>query len=47
MPGVLRSHTAKKKVNLASKKVAIVVAAWNEEITEALYEGAVHGLVEG
>lgn len=46
MPGVLRSGTASKKVDLSSKKVAIVVASWNEEITEALYEGAVHTLVE-
>lgn len=45
MPGVLRG-TAKKKVDLSSKKVAIVVASWNEEITEALYEGAVHALME-
>ncbi|HEU5145450.1 MAG TPA: 6,7-dimethyl-8-ribityllumazine synthase [Chryseosolibacter sp.] len=43
MPGVLRG-TAKKKVDLSSKKVAIVVASWNEEITEALYEGAVRAL---
>ena len=47
MSGVLRSGTTKNKTNLSSKKVAIVVASWNEEITEALYEGAVHGLVGG
>ena len=45
MPGVLKSGTAKKKPNLATKKIAIVVASWNDEITESLYEGAVHSLV--
>ena len=47
MSGVLRSGATKNKTNLSSKKVAIVVASWNEEITEALYEGAVQGLVGG
>lgn len=47
MPGILRSGAAKKKIDLSSKKVAIVVASWNEEITGALYEGAVHSLIEG
>lgn len=47
MPGVLRSGAAKKKADLSSKKVAIVVASWNEEITEALYEGAFQALLEG
>lgn len=47
MPGVLKSGPAKKKVNLSAKKIAIVVASWNEEITESLYEGAVHSLVSG
>jgi 6,7-dimethyl-8-ribityllumazine synthase len=45
MPGVLKSGTVKSKVNLSAKKIAIVVASWNEEITESLYEGAVHSLV--
>ena len=47
MPGVLKSGPAKNKVNLSAKKIAIVVASWNEEITESLYEGAVHSLVSG
>jgi len=45
MPGVLKSGTVKGKVSLSSRKIAIVVASWNEEITESLYEGAVHSLV--
>ena len=44
MPGVLKSGTAKRKVNLAAKKIAVVVSSWNEEITESLFEGAVHSL---
>lgn len=47
MPGVLKSGPAKKKVNFSAKKIAIVVASWNEEITESLYEGAVHALISG
>ena len=35
----------KSAVNLSRKKFAVVVASWNEDITEALYEGAVHSLV--
>lgn len=45
MSGVLKSGAVKSKVSFSAKKVAIVVAEWNEEITEALYEGAVHSLV--
>jgi 6,7-dimethyl-8-ribityllumazine synthase len=45
MAGVLKSGAVKSKINLTKKKFAIVVAEWNEEITEALYEGAVAGLV--
>lgn len=45
MPGELRSGPVKSKVNLSSKKIAIVLAEWNEEITEALYEGAVQTLL--
>jgi 6,7-dimethyl-8-ribityllumazine synthase len=46
MPGILKSGSARTKTSLANKRVAIVVASWNEEITEALFEGAVHTLVE-
>jgi 6,7-dimethyl-8-ribityllumazine synthase len=49
MAGTLTSGKLKTKTNLGKKKIAIVVAEWNEEITEALYEGArasllAHGL---
>ncbi|MBL0742373.1 6,7-dimethyl-8-ribityllumazine synthase [Chryseolinea lacunae] len=45
MAGPLKSGSVKSSINLLKKKFAIVVAEWNEEITEALYEGAVAGLV--
>lgn len=45
MAGILKSGTVKSKVNLSHKKIAVVVASWNEEVTEALYEGAVHALI--
>ncbi len=49
MAGILTSGKIKTKTNFSKKKIAIVVAEWNEEITEALYEGArasllAHGL---
>lgn len=40
MAGILTSGKIKSKTNFSKLKVAIVVAEWNEEITEALYEGA-------
>lgn len=46
MPGFLKSVSGKSKLNIGSKKIAIVVAEWNEEITENLYEGALHALIE-
>jgi 6,7-dimethyl-8-ribityllumazine synthase len=45
MPGILKSGTVKSKINLKSKRFAIIVAEWNEEITEALYNGAVECLL--
>ena len=45
MPGILKSGSVKNKVNLSQKRIAIVVASWNEEITESLYESAVHTLI--
>jgi 6,7-dimethyl-8-ribityllumazine synthase len=45
MAGPLKSGKVKSTVSLAKKKIAIVVAEWNEEITDALYEGAVHSLL--
>jgi 6,7-dimethyl-8-ribityllumazine synthase len=45
MAGPLKSGKVKSKVNLSKKNFAIVVAEWNEEITEALYQGAVSSLL--
>ncbi len=45
MAGVLKSVSGKSKINLASKKFAIIVAEWNEDITEALFEGAFNALL--
>jgi 6,7-dimethyl-8-ribityllumazine synthase len=45
MAGSLPSGRAAIQVNLSRKKFAIVVAEWNDEITEALYEGAVSSLL--
>jgi 6,7-dimethyl-8-ribityllumazine synthase len=45
MPGVLKSGSVKSKVKLSGKKFAIVVAEWNEEVTEALYQGAFESLI--
>ncbi|MBT1702048.1 6,7-dimethyl-8-ribityllumazine synthase [Chryseosolibacter indicus] len=45
MPGVLKSGSANTKLNLSRKRFAIIVAEWNEEITEALYDGAVESLL--
>lgn len=46
MAGALKSVSGKSKINLSSKKFAIVVAEWNEEITEALFEGAHDALLQ-
>lgn len=46
MAGVLKSVSGKSKLKLNKKHFAIVVAEWNEEITEALYDGAYNGLIE-
>ena len=45
MAGSLKSVSSKSKIDLSKKKFAIVVAEWNEEVTEVLYEGAVQALV--
>ena len=45
MAGPLTSGKVESEIKLHKKKFAIVVARWNEEITEALYEGAVSSLV--
>lgn len=46
MAGILKSVSEKSKLNLTSKKFAIVVAEWNEDITEALYLGAREALLK-
>lgn len=44
MAGILTSGTRKTSTNIGSKRFAIVVAEWNDEITEALYQGAYESL---
>lgn len=44
MPGTLKSGKVKISASLKRRKFAIVVSEWNEEITEALYNGAVSAL---
>ncbi len=46
MAGTLKSVSGKSKLNLTSKKFAIIVAEWNEDITEALYLGAREALLK-
>jgi 6,7-dimethyl-8-ribityllumazine synthase len=46
MAGHHKSGTVKSQIDLSKKKFAIVVADWNEEVTEALYHGAVASLNE-
>ncbi|MEJ1238924.1 6,7-dimethyl-8-ribityllumazine synthase [Chryseolinea sp. T2] len=45
MAGPLTSGKVKSKPSLRKKKIAIVVAEWNSEITEALYTGARESLL--
>lgn len=45
MAGILTSGKAKVGKKIQGKKIAIIVAEWNEDITEALYEGAYSCLV--
>lgn len=46
MAGTLKTSDKKSKINLAKKTFAIVVAEWNEEITEALFVSAHQTLVK-
>ena len=46
MAGQLKAVLSKSSLSLRNTKVAIVVAEWNEEITEALFEGAFQALLE-
>ncbi len=45
MAGILKSVSG-NKVSIKHKNFAIVVAEWNDEITEPLFEGAHHALLE-
>jgi 6,7-dimethyl-8-ribityllumazine synthase len=45
MAGSLSSGKVNSTVNLTKLKVGIVVAEWNEVITEALYQGAYSSLI--
>jgi len=45
MPGHLTTGKGKTKKSVASKRFALVVANWNEEITEALCTGATQSLL--
>lgn len=46
MAGILTSVSEKSKIDLSKKTFAIVVAEWNEEITEPLYQGALDALLK-
>lgn len=45
MAGTLKQVAGKSKSNLSKKKFAVVVAEWNEDITEALFQGAYDALL--
>lgn len=45
MAGPLTSGKVKSKVDLSDKRIGIVVAEWNEDITEPLYLGAFNALI--
>ncbi|MBN8653118.1 MAG: 6,7-dimethyl-8-ribityllumazine synthase [Cytophagales bacterium] len=44
MAGILKSVSGKSKIDLTKKRFAIVVAEWNDDITEPLFEGAYNAL---
>ncbi|MBS1506056.1 MAG: 6,7-dimethyl-8-ribityllumazine synthase [Bacteroidetes bacterium] len=46
MAGILSSVDGKSKFNIKNKKFSIVVAEWNDDITEPLYEGAYSALLQ-
>jgi len=46
MSGPLKTASGKNNINLTNKKFGIVVAEWNEEITEALFQGAHEALLQ-
>ncbi|MEP6736607.1 MAG: 6,7-dimethyl-8-ribityllumazine synthase [Chryseolinea sp.] len=46
MAGPLKSGKVQTTSKISNKKVAIIVAEWNEEITEPLYNGALQTLLQ-
>ncbi len=46
MAGTLKSISGKSKISIKSKRFAIIVAEWNDDITEPLFEGAYQALLE-
>ena len=46
MSGILKSVSEKSNINLSKKKFSIVVAVWNEDITEPLFQGAYDALTK-
>jgi 6,7-dimethyl-8-ribityllumazine synthase len=46
MAGILSSVGGKSKINLRNKQFGIVVAEWNDEITEPLFDGAYSALLQ-
>ncbi len=45
MAGILKQQSGKSSITLSGKTISIVVAEWNEEITEALCTGAREALL--
>ena len=42
----MSQHSSKNMANIQDRKFAIIVSEWNEEVTEALYEGAFSTLLK-
>lgn len=42
----LSEHSGTNMVDISEKKFGIVVSEWNEQVTEALYSGAVQSLLD-
>jgi 6,7-dimethyl-8-ribityllumazine synthase len=40
MAGSLTTSSGKSTINLSRKKFVLVVAEWNEDVTEALFDSA-------
>ena len=45
MAGSITSVSGRSKLNLSRRKFVVVVAEWNKDVTEALYQGAYHALL--